>query len=281
MERSSGILVSSASPVQDDEGRRDAQQGAVGVLQQEGRRGRVPGRVAAGLERRADATGREGGGVGFALDELLARRSRPSPSRRPRGRRRSRASRRWSPVSGWNQWRVVSRAASPSPSRFMALSATASASSASSATHASPARPAACLKTVFGQPLALDGLGENDVGAVDLGEALLVQVDRLHGAAVGTRLRGVDVGLPACAAMTFLQDVRVRAAQEHAARKAATHPKRVARGPVACPSGQTAVAPPRPRVMSTRPGTHLHRAGQPRWRRTCRHDVPTNDQGRP
>ncbi len=56
-----------------DERRRDAQQRTVGVLHDERGRGGVPGRVAAGLERRADAAGRERGGVGLALDELLAR----------------------------------------------------------------------------------------------------------------------------------------------------------------------------------------------------------------
>ena len=50
----------------------DAQQRAVGVLQQERGRGRVPGGVAARLEGRADAAGRERGGVGLALDQLLA-----------------------------------------------------------------------------------------------------------------------------------------------------------------------------------------------------------------
>ena len=54
------------------EGGRDAQQRAVGVLQDERRARGVPGGVAAGLERRADAAGRERGRVGLALDQLLA-----------------------------------------------------------------------------------------------------------------------------------------------------------------------------------------------------------------
>ena len=54
------------------ERRRDAQQRSVGVLEDERRRGRIPGGVAARLERRADAAGRERGGVGLALDQLLA-----------------------------------------------------------------------------------------------------------------------------------------------------------------------------------------------------------------
>ena len=55
---------------------RDTEQRAVRVLEDEGRRGRVPGRVAAGLERGPDAAGRERGGVGLALDQLLARELR-------------------------------------------------------------------------------------------------------------------------------------------------------------------------------------------------------------
>ena len=51
---------------------RDAEQRAVRVLEDERRAGRVPGGVAAGLEGGADAAGRERGGVGLALDQLLA-----------------------------------------------------------------------------------------------------------------------------------------------------------------------------------------------------------------
>ena len=54
------------------ERRRDAEQGAVGVLEQERRRARVPRGVAARLEGRADAARRERGRVRLALDELLA-----------------------------------------------------------------------------------------------------------------------------------------------------------------------------------------------------------------
>ena len=54
------------------ERRRDAEQRAVRVLEDERRAGRVPGGVAAGLEGRADAAGRERGCVGLALDQLLA-----------------------------------------------------------------------------------------------------------------------------------------------------------------------------------------------------------------
>ncbi len=52
---------------------RDAEQGAVRVLEDERGAGRVPGGVAAGLEGGADAAGGERRGVGLALDQLLAR----------------------------------------------------------------------------------------------------------------------------------------------------------------------------------------------------------------
>ena len=52
--------------------RRDAQQRAVRVLEQERRRRRIPRGVAAGLERRADAAGGEARSVRLALDQLLA-----------------------------------------------------------------------------------------------------------------------------------------------------------------------------------------------------------------
>ena len=72
IERSSGILVSSASPVQETN--------AVGMHSvtlllaphEEGRAGRVPGGVAAGLEGGAQAAGGEAGSVGLALHQLGA-----------------------------------------------------------------------------------------------------------------------------------------------------------------------------------------------------------------
>ncbi len=51
---------------------RDAEHRAVGVLEDERRRARVPGGVAARLERGADAAGGEARGVGLALDQLVA-----------------------------------------------------------------------------------------------------------------------------------------------------------------------------------------------------------------
>src|SRR6202020_3467719 len=51
---------------------RDAEQRAVGVLEDERGAGRIPGGVAARLERRADAAGRKRRGVGLALDQLGA-----------------------------------------------------------------------------------------------------------------------------------------------------------------------------------------------------------------
>ena len=53
-------------------GRGNAQRGPVGVLQNIGRAGHVPDRVAACLERGANATGREARSVWLALDQRLA-----------------------------------------------------------------------------------------------------------------------------------------------------------------------------------------------------------------
>ena len=55
-----------------DERGRDTEDGAVRVLEDEGGGSRIPGRVAAGLERGADAARRERGRVRLALDQLLA-----------------------------------------------------------------------------------------------------------------------------------------------------------------------------------------------------------------
>ncbi len=54
-----------------NEGRRDVEGDAGRVFLQEGGTRGVPGRVAAGLEGRADAAGGKGGGVGLALDKFL------------------------------------------------------------------------------------------------------------------------------------------------------------------------------------------------------------------
>ena len=72
IERSSGVFLSSASPVQLTK--------AVGITSvtllpltcSHGGTRRIPRRVAAGLERRPHAAGREARGVGLALDQLLA-----------------------------------------------------------------------------------------------------------------------------------------------------------------------------------------------------------------
>ena len=74
------------------EGGRDAEQRPVRVLEDEGGGGRVPGGVAARLEGGADAAGREGGGVGLALDQLLAGEAGQRRALARRARRRSRAS---------------------------------------------------------------------------------------------------------------------------------------------------------------------------------------------
>ncbi len=100
-----------------DEGGRDEERVAVRVLEDVGGAGRVPGGVAAGLEGGADAAGGERGGVGLALDQLLAGEARRSPCRRRRARRSSRASRRSSRsaagTGGCSGWR---RSPAPSPS---------------------------------------------------------------------------------------------------------------------------------------------------------------------
>ena len=166
---------------------RDAQQRAVGVLEDERRRGRVPGGVAARLERRADASGRERGGVGLALDELLAGelRKRGALARRPvegvvlLGRR---ARQRLEPV------RVVGRALLHRPvlhrqrdrvrqRRVERL--------------ASSERPLQRLVDVFGQAVALDRGGEH-VRSEDL-VARDGQVGRAERGSVGAPLRGGDV----------------------------------------------------------------------------------------
>src|SRR5206468_118952 len=65
-------LVVESLPCPRREGRRDTEQRAVRVFQDEGGRRRVPRGVAARLEGRPDDAGRERRRVGLALDELLA-----------------------------------------------------------------------------------------------------------------------------------------------------------------------------------------------------------------
>ena len=72
IERSSGVFLSSASPVHETNAVGNAERRAVGVLEDVGGAGDVPGRVAAGFERGADAAAREARGVGLALDQRLA-----------------------------------------------------------------------------------------------------------------------------------------------------------------------------------------------------------------
>ena len=95
------------------EGRGNAERRAVGVFQDVGRAGRVPGRVAAGLERGADAARGEARRVGLALDQLLAGELGDCAARRRRARGSCRASRR----SGRSADRTRGRSASP-PSRW-------------------------------------------------------------------------------------------------------------------------------------------------------------------
>ena len=72
IERSSGVFLSSASPVQLTNAVGMTSVVAAAGLEQPGRAGRIPRRVAARLEGRAHAAGREARGVGLAADQFLA-----------------------------------------------------------------------------------------------------------------------------------------------------------------------------------------------------------------
>ena len=146
------------------ERRRDAQQRAVGVLEDERGAGRVPGGVAAGLEGGADAAGGERRRVGLALDELLAGEL---------GQRRALAGRGVEAVvllggqagqrlehvacSGWRP--------SPAPTPSWPARRRRRAMVSSASPRARVLRQP--LVDVLGQALALDGRAE-DVGAEDL-----------------------------------------------------------------------------------------------------------------
>ena len=169
------------------ERRRDAEQRPVGVLEDEGRAGRVPRGVAAGLEGRADAAGREAGGVRLALDELLAREL---GDRRPVAHRRVEgvvllgrgAGQRLEPV------REVRRAVLERPLLHRERDGVRQRGVDRLA--ASEGRLQA-LEDVLGQALALLVDGE-DVGAEHL-VAGGGQVDGAHGAAVRAPLRRAEV----------------------------------------------------------------------------------------
>ena len=97
------IFVSSASPVHDANTVGMQSVRAVRVLDDERRAGRVPRRVAAGLEGGADAAAREARRVGLALDQLLAGELRRSAVPSPTERRNESCFSAVEPVSGWNQ----------------------------------------------------------------------------------------------------------------------------------------------------------------------------------
>ncbi len=172
-----------------DERGRDAQQRAVGVLEDERRRAGIPGGVAASLEGRAQAPGRERGRVRLALDELLAgelgdRRAVTRGAVEGVVLLRRHAGQRLEPV------RVVRGAALQRPAlhrlrdrvgqgRVQRL--------------ALGERRRERLEDVLGQSLALDG-GAEDVGAEDL-VAGFGQVGRAERTAVGAPLRGGDIVL--------------------------------------------------------------------------------------
>ena len=145
------------------EGGRDAEQRAVRVLEDEGRAGRVPGRVAARLEGRADAAGREARMRRARPGSAPCRRTRRARCRRRLGRRRSRASRR-SSRSAAGTVGVVGRAVLHRP--VLHRLATASASAGRAPRRCSSVRWS-CLKTSLGRRSLLDGERE-DVGAEGL-----------------------------------------------------------------------------------------------------------------
>ena len=72
IERSSGVFLSSASPVQLTNAVGMTSVTLLPLLQQPRRAGRIPRRIAARLERAAHAARREARRVGLALDQLLA-----------------------------------------------------------------------------------------------------------------------------------------------------------------------------------------------------------------
>ena len=72
IERSSGVFLSSASPVQLTNAVGMTSVAPFGVIEQPRRAGRIPRRVAARLEGGAHAARREARRVGLALDQLLA-----------------------------------------------------------------------------------------------------------------------------------------------------------------------------------------------------------------
>ena len=68
-----GRLVVQRLAGEGDEDRGDAQHRAAGLLLDKGRRGHIPGRIAAGVVGGAETAGGEGRRVGLAHDQLLAR----------------------------------------------------------------------------------------------------------------------------------------------------------------------------------------------------------------
>ena len=170
------------------ERRRDAEQRAVRVLEDERRRGRVPRGVAAGLERRADAAARERGRVRLALDELLAGELGDRVAVAGRAVEGvvllgGGAGERLEPV------RVVRRAALHRP---LAHRRGDGVGERGLERLALGDRRLELTEDRLRQPLALDGDRE-DVLAVDVGVGL-GQVRLAEGAAVGAPLGGGDIG---------------------------------------------------------------------------------------
>ena len=102
IERSSGVFLSSASPVQLTNAVGMTSVTDAAALQQPQRAGRIPRRVAARLEGAAQAARREARRVGLALDQFLAGELRDRLAVGVGFRNESCFS-AVMPVSGWNQ----------------------------------------------------------------------------------------------------------------------------------------------------------------------------------
>ena len=156
------------------EGGRDDERRAVGVLQDEGRAGRVPGGVAAGLERGADAAGGEASGVRLALDQFLAAELGDGPAVVGRARGSCRASRR----SGRSSAGTGGCSGSP-PSRCAQSFIAAATASATVGSSGAPFLIVFCSALyTLRQPLPHHLVGE-DVDAEELADRRLLEADAL------------------------------------------------------------------------------------------------------
>ena len=188
IERSSGILWSSASPVHETNAVGMQRTAPFGFSRMKAGEVGIPGGVAARLERRADAAGRERGGVGLALDQLLAGELGDRGAVARRGRRTSRASRRSGRSAAGTSACSGSRP-SPSPTRASPWRRRRPATDRAAAPRGQ--RLLELAVDVLRQARLLDRGGER-VLAVDL-RAGRGQVGRAEGVAVRAPLRGAHV----------------------------------------------------------------------------------------